>query len=82
MENQNQQVTTEGVVQPKLAKEFTIRDAFHEGGEAMYFIAIVGIATLVLTISRFMAFAKMAISKEDVARVENFIVQKKRTGGF
>lgn len=66
MENQNQQQTTEGVVQPKAPEEFSFRKAFHDGGESMYFIAIVGIATTVLTVSRFMAFAKMAISKEDV----------------
>ena len=63
MENQNQQQqTTEGIAVPPPPEEFNMRKAFHDGGEAMYFIAIVGIATTVLTVSRFMAFAKMAIT--------------------
>jgi len=58
--------TTEAVGVPAGPEEFSLRKAFHDGGEAMFFIAIVGIATVVLTISRFMAFAKMAVSKEDI----------------
>ncbi len=68
MDQTNQQAgqPMETVGVPAQQEEFGLRKAFHDGGEAMYFIAIVGIATIVLTISRLMAFAKMSVSKEDV----------------
>lgn len=42
-----------------------IAKAFHDGGTAMIFIAMVGIGTLLLIVFRFLNMAKMTIDKED-----------------
>lgn len=42
-----------------------IAKAFHDGGTAMIFIAMVGIGTLLLIVFRFLNMARMTIDKED-----------------